>query len=400
MKTGESIDRFLTEALRGNTGSVQGWWRRKVEGVAALHLGFPDPAVFPLKELGESAKAVLEEEGLTALQYGGGPLAARLKEIITEWTQRAGRFPEGREMMLTMGSQQAIDLVCQLMLEPGAPVAVEAPTYMGFLTNARNYTQAFLSYPVDENGLVVDAMAGDLAARRRAGRPLPRFLYTIPNFHNPAGVTMSLDRRKALMALADEFDFLIVEDDAYGRLSFQPEPPPSLQALDDAERVIHVSTLSKIVAPGLRIAWVVAAPSIVKQLSRLNVASSGFLHGVVAHYCLRHGLDERVERLRDLYSRRCHLLLDLLEEHLPPGTPFTRPDGGFFVWLPLPDGVSAVRIYERGMVPNGVAVMPGQSAYADGQGDDHLRLSFSFAEPAEMERGVKLLSRLILDEMR
>lgn len=358
-----------------------------------LNRGYPFPESVPVAELGQATMALLAEEKDAPFHYLGSPTMGRLPKLLASRSALRG-MPVGEgELMVTLGGAQVLDLAAHALLGPDDLVAVEAPTYMEALETFRNYTPHIVSYRVDEGGLDVDALAADLAERSAANRPVPKLLYTIASFHNPTGTTLSLERRRKLLTLAEEYDFLILEDDAYGELAFGEVPVP-LKALDTAGRVIYAGSLSKVIAPGFRLGWVHAAKPLVDAMFLFKKdLEAPFAHAVATTYLGSIDFGARVAHLRNAYRERRDLMLEGLRRYMPPAATWTVPQGGYFVWVRIP-GVDTGALQEAAL-EEGVAYVPGQYFYfSPGEGRDYLRLSFSYIPAEKMERGLAILGRL------
>lgn len=379
------------EAVSGDT---YGAWRAiDAPEAASLSFGFPFPGSFPAEDLRAAAEAVLDEASENALQYVGGPDADHLVEAVRDRAGERGIDVEEDGVSITNGATHALDAVCGALLDPGDTVVVGAPTFMGALSVFRNYGVDITGVPVDGDGLDVDALSAELRARREAGRPAPKVVYVVPNFQNPTGVTLSRDRRERLVDLAAEYDFLVVEDDAYGALRYDGDPVPPLAALDDAGRVLRIGTFSKTIAPGVRTGWLLGDPELVAAAEQVSPGGSDtFVRSVLGRYCAEGHLESNVEYLRAAYRERRDLMLDALSERMPPGTEYSDPDGGFFVWVELPEGVDAAAMLPAA-AEEGVVYLPGEMFSPDGGGERRLRISFSHAPPEEMERGIAALGR-------
>ncbi len=363
-----------------------------------LHWGFPFPESFPTEDLAEAARQALREDGQWACQYGGGEKTRLLTDLIRGRLKDRGLRMEGRDLVVTNGASQALDMVGSVFLDPGDLVLVEAPTFLGALYTLGSHLVQYMSVDMGPDGPGLDQLEADLAGRRAEGRELPKLMYTIPNFHNPTGVTAPVESRQRLLDLARAYDFLVVEDDAYGELYFAEQPPSTVQELDSEGRVIYVGTLSKIIAPGIRIGWTLAPTAASEQLARLkgDGATNPFMQSTVAQYWDSGDLDRRVRWLRDQYRERWQALDGALSEHMPDGISWSRPGGGFFVWVTLPEGYSAKRVaQEAGR--RGVTVLPGDPFFPPNSVRPALRLSFSFCPPEELRRGVKILSGVLSD---
>ena len=376
--------------------STYGDWRRIANADAvSLSFGFPFAASFPTARLEESVSGVLREEAASALQYGGGEYAARLESFVFDREVARGIDPDAAGVTITNGATHAIDSICRTVLSPGDVVVVEEPTFMGVLSVFRNFGVELVGAPVDGEGLDVDALAETLADRRERGRPAPTMVYTIPNFQNPTGTTLSRGRRERLLELADEYDFVVLEDDAYGDLRFDGEAETPLGALDEAGRVVRVGTFAKTIAPGVRLGWLCAHQSVVDAVDAVAAGGSAtFTRSVVGYYCDRGYFDESLPELRSAYARRRDRLLDRLAERMPDGTTWTEPDGGFFVWLELPEGIDTDAMLEPA-IEAGVTYLPGSMFYRDEAGANACRLSFSYASPEEIDEGIDALARTV-----
>jgi 2-aminoadipate transaminase len=371
-----------------------GSWRSlTAPDAVSLSFGFPYPDSFPEAALQSSLDAVLQEEGSDALQYGGGSYVERLVEGILGRERAHGIDASTDELMLANGATHAIDSIAQAVLDPGDELFVEAPTFMGTLKLFENYGVDVTGFPVDGDGLDVDAVADALAARRSRGDQIPKLLYTIPNFQNPTGTTLSRPRREQLLDLAAEYGFLIVEDDAYGELRYDGDGVAPLAALDDEGWVLRVGTHSKTIAPGVRTGWVLGHETVVNQIGRVSAGGTNtFTQSVLGRYFDAGHYEPVLEELNDAYEERRDAMLDSLAAHLPPGSDWTEPAGGFFVWVTLPEGIDTEKLLPRA-AEEGVTYLPGSHFFPDDGGRRSARLSFSHVSAAEMDRGVAALAR-------
>ncbi len=361
-----------------------------------LHYGFPFPGSFPLAELARGAADALECDGEWACQYGGGALSRRLSELVLAHLEGRGLHTAGRSLLITNGAAQALDLIGATLIDPGDPVAVEAPTFMGALSCFSTFGPEFIPLPLDAQGLQVEALQERLQARRTAGLALPKLVYVIPSFHNPTGATMPDDRRARLLDLAQNYGFAIVEDDAYGDLHFGQPPPATLQSRDPDGHVVYVGTLSKVIAPGVRLGWVLARPELVARLEQLkgDGDTNPLVQSLVASYWAQGSLERRIRMLRDAYRQRWLAMEAALRKHLPPDITYTRAEGGFFSWVSLPAGTDDGEVAARALA-RGVRVLPGHIFFPPGAADPGLRLSFSFEAAAELEQGVARLGSVL-----
>lgn len=304
--------------------------------------GMPAPEIFPVEEFKEACIRVLDEHGPEALQYGTTDGYLPLREMISRHTNQYGIKVTADNIMITNGSQQALDLLGKIFINPGDRVLVESPTYLGALQAWNTYNAKYITVPSDEDGIQVDKLEMAL----RAG---PKFMYILPNFQNPTGVTIPLDRRNRLVELADKYGVPIIEDDPYGQLRFEGKHLPTLEYLDDQlygdngnyhGNVVYLSTFSKILAPGIRLAWVVATPEIIQKLVMAKQGAdlhTSTFNQIVAYEVSRKGfIDEHIKKINKVYSERRDVMLEELEKNMPEGVTWTKPQGGLFLWASLP----------------------------------------------------------------
>jgi len=370
--------------------------------------GLPAPDVFPIEEIRAATERVLSDWGTTALQYTTTEGYRPLRELLVRHMARYGVVVGPENVLITSGSQQALDLIGKLLINPGDRILTEEPTYLGALQSWNAYQADYLPVPVDDDGMDVDALEDHL----RAG---PKFVYALPNFQNPAGVTMSLERRRRLVERAVELGTPIVEDDPYGQLRYEGEHLASLVKLDaethgcaNGERsftgnVLYLSTLSKTLAPGLRIAWVVAPEVVISRLVQIkqgaDLHTSTFCQ-YVAYEVARGGfLDRHVKRIRNVYGERRNAMLRALDRHAPPGVRWTRPGGGLFLWATLPEGFDTLKLLDDAVAEK-VAFVPGAAFYPCGGGERSMRLNFSYCPPDVIDEGIKRLCTVIERKIR
>lgn len=363
--------------------------------------GMPAPEVFPVKEFKEACIRVLDTMASTALQYGTTEGYLPLREMIARHTARYGIAISPDNILITSGSQQALDLLGKIFINRGDRILVESPTYLGALQAWNAYGAEYIAVPSDENGIRTDALEEAL----RAG---PKFIYVLPNFQNPTGVTIPLERRYRLVELADRYGVPIIEDDPYGQLRFEGEHLPSVVELDGRIRtnhdacyrgnVIYLSTFSKILAPGVRLAWVIAPPEVIRKLVQAKQGTdlhTSTFNQIVAYEVGRGGfLDRHVKIICDTYRKRRDAMLESLEEHMPPGVHWTHPLGGLFLWVTLPEHLDATKILEKA-IEQKVAFVPGVSFHPKGDGKNTMRLNFSYQNPETINEGISRLSRVL-----
>ena len=371
--------------------------------VVSLAGGAPFVAALPLDAVGEMMAKLGGEQGATTLQYSGGQGDLALRERICEVMALSGidastgASPD--DVVVTVGGQQALDLVSRVFLDPGDVVLAEGPSYVGALGVFQAAQADVVHVPIDDDGLVPAALAEALETVARAGKRA-KFLYTVPNYHNPGGVTLSSERRDEILAIAERARLLVIEDDPYGLLGFSGEPMPALRARH-RDGVLYVSTFSKTFAPGLRVGWVLAPHAVREKLVIASEAQilcpSMFAQTAIATYFATMPWKEQVKTFRQIYQERRDALLSALTEQMPAGTRWTRPDGGFYVWLTLPDGLHSKEMLPRAIAAR-VAYVPGTGFYADGTGGSHLRLSYCFPTPERIREGVRRLAGVIEKE--
>lgn len=369
------------------------WLLDLPEGCIRLSSGYPDPALVPSEEVNQAVVRLLDEEGHLPLQYKGSPRIPKLIDMIQARLEKRGVTVPEEAILVTSGACQAIDLAARVLLDAKSVVAIEAPTYMEALEVFRNYTDHFMNVPVDEQGLDTVRFAEMLANRKREGLTLPRILYTIPTSQNPTGTTLAPERREHLLELAGEYGFLILEDDAYGELNFGTVPR-LLKAMDRDGRVLHIGSLSKVVAPGMRIGWAVGAEKIIEAMNWFKKdLHHPFGQAVMASFLERVDFDAHLESLTVAYQRKCEVMTQALQQFLPPAVTWYVPEGGYFVWVQVP-GVDTADILQQAL-DAGVSYVPGHYFFQRPESKEFLRLSFSYASAEEIVSGVELLGEVI-----
>jgi 2-aminoadipate transaminase len=377
--------------------------------------GLPAPEIFPIEAFRAAADRVLAEHGRHALQYSTTEGYGPLREWIVTHMARYGIESAPENILITSGSQQALDLIGKILINPGDLILTEQPTYLGALQAWRAYQAAFVTVPVDDDGLQVDRLEEALCTG-------PKFMYILPNFQNPGGVTLSLERRRALIEIADRYGVPIIEDDPYGELRYEGEHIPPLVVID-ADRlkrqkargnghlpvysnghgfmrgnVIYLSTFSKTLAPGLRLAWIVAPVEVIQRCvmakQGMDLHTSSFIQMIACEVLRDNFLVNHVRTIRRVYHERRDVMLAALERYFPEGVQWTRPQGGLFLWVTLPEGMDASAILPRA-IENKVAYVPGSPFFPNGDGSNSFRLNFSNAQPAQIEEGIRRLGEVI-----
>lgn len=368
--------------------------------VVSLAGGSPNLAALPLPEIAETIKSLVATEGTRTLQYCGGQGDPALRELICEVMAEEGIEGSAEDIVVTVGSQQALDLLVRAFLDPGDIVLAEGPSYVGALGAFAAARARVEHIPLDADGLAPEVLVDALERLRSVGRR-PKFLYTVPNFHNPAGVTMSAARRPEIVRVAERYDLLVVEDNPYGLLGFDGTPLPALRALSE-RHVIYLGSFSKTFASGLRTGWVFAPPAVREKLVLLSEAQilcpPMLTQATVARYLATYPWRDQVKAFRETYRERRDATLAALEAMMPAGCTWTRPGGGFYVWLTVPAGIDTKVMQPRAIAAR-VAYVPGIGFYADGSGRSDMRLCYSLPEPARIREGVRRLAGVIEEEL-
>ncbi|MBM7577820.1 aminotransferase-like domain-containing protein [Jeotgalibacillus terrae] len=370
------------------------WMPHVPKGCVRLSSGFPDASLVPVDELSQAVTLLLNEERDLPLHYIGSPQIEKLHTQLLERMTERNISVKREELLITSGACQAIDLIARILIDEDTYIILESPTYMEALEIFQNYTGRILTVPVDEHGLNTDMLEELLVKRKQKGKPMPKVLYTIPTFQNPTGTTMSITRRKHLLNLASTYDFLVMEDDAYGELHFH-EPVPTLKSLDREGRVLYIGSLSKVVAPGMRIGWVAADREWIQTLFRFKKdLDHPFAQSVMATFLASVDWESHLQSCRDVYHRKCHAMIDALTTYMPREVTWTKPDGGYFIWLTAP-GVDTTELLNQA-TQKGVSYIPGKHFCLEQEhGQDKLRLSFSAAREEEIVEGVRRLAEVL-----
>jgi 2-aminoadipate transaminase len=369
--------------------------------VISLAGGLPDTSTFPAESFAAIMSRVAVDSSAAALQYGPTEGMAAVKDCIVAVMAAEGTFVDPEDVLVTTGGQQVIDLVCKTLVDPGDVVVAEAPTYPGAVPAFCAYEADVVQVGLDADGMRIDELEQTLDRLDREGRR-PKFIYTIPNFQNPGGVTMSLPRRRRLVEVARERELLVLEDNPYGLLRYEGEPLPTLHALDGGEFVIYLGTFSKILSPGLRLGWTVAPGPVLDKMNLgkqgADLCSSAMTQHFVAAYFAQGRWEDYVASLRELYRRRRDVMLAALEEALGSDATWTRPQGGLFIWATLPDYIDTTDLLARALARN-VAFVPGRAAFLDGRGGSSLRLNFSGVGEDDIREGVRRIGEVVREQV-
>jgi len=353
--------------------------------------GLPAPELFPVEAVRAAANFVLTQNGPEALQYGPSEGFMPLREWISAEVRQRGIVAKATDVLVTNGSQQVLDLVGKLFLNAGDVVLTENPTYLAAIQAFQTFEVRFVTVPTDAHGLIPEALPELIRLHR------PKFLYTIPNFQNPTGVTLNAERREKLARIAAEHHLVIVEDDPYGKLRYRGADVPPVKHWDEADSVIYASTFSKTIAPGLRLGWVVASPEVLSRLLILKQASdlhtSSFDQRVAHAFLMQNDQTAHLERIRNAYGERFDVMNEALRKEMPTGYTWTQPEGGMFLWVTGPKELDGLSLLARA-IEHKVAFVPGRDFFPGDGGNNHLRLNFSNSAPERIREGVRRLGAL------
>jgi 2-aminoadipate transaminase len=368
--------------------------------VISLAGGWPDTSTFPADSYAALMGTVASQSCARALQYAPTEGLSVVKRCIVQVMEAEGVEIDPDELLVTTGGQQVIDLVCKTLLDPGDVVVCEAPTYPGAVPAFGAYEAEVVQVQMDRAGMRIDELRRTLEELDSLGRK-PKFIYTVPTFHNPAGVTLSPDRRTELVRLAAERELLVLEDNPYGLLRYEGSPLLPLRALD-SDFVIYGSTFSKILSPGVRLGWAAAPPPVLEKMNigkqASDLCSSSISQYFVSAYFESRPWEEYVRSLIEIYRRRRDVMLDALAEHFPREADWTHPEGGLFIWATLPDYIDTTDLLARALDEH-VAFVPGRSAYLDGRGGSSMRLNFSGVEENEIREGIRRLGEVVREQV-
>jgi 2-aminoadipate transaminase len=371
------------------------------EDVISLAGGLPDTSTFPADSYASLMSKVAADYCARALQYGPTEGFAPLKRCIVKVMEAEGLTIDTDDILVTTGGQQVIDLVCKTLVDPGDVVVAEAPTYPGAVPTFCAYQADVVQITLDRDGMRTDELEQTLDELERTGRR-PKFIYTVPNFHNPAGVTMSLERRHELVRIAHERELLVLEDNPYGLLRYDGTPLPTLRSIDRGEYVIYASTFSKILSPGVRLGWAAAPRPVLQKMTvgkqSADLCSSSITQFFVTAYFEEGPWEDYVRSLIEIYRRRRDVMLDSLAEHFPREAEWTHPEGGLFIWATLPDYIDTTDLLARALREN-VAFVPGRAAFVDGRGGSSMRLNFSGVGEDDIREGIRRIGEVVREQV-
>ncbi|MDY4678267.1 PLP-dependent aminotransferase family protein [Bifidobacterium tsurumiense] len=364
--------------------------------VVSLAGGMPYLEYMPFQELSELIAKMMVDKGDIAWQYGSAQGDPHLREDVLQIMELEGITDvQPDDVVISNGSQNALDLITRIMCNPGDVILAEAPNYVGALGVFQSFQAEVVNVQLDEHGLIPESFEQSIIEQRKLGKHV-KFLYTVPNFHNPAGVTMSVERRPRILEIARKYHVLVVEDNPYGLLGFDGQTYPALRSMD-SQNVVYLSSFSKIIAPGMRIAWMVAPPGIRHKLVLANEASilcpSNMSQFTISTYLDNFDWKKQINDYRGMYKERCETMDAALREYLPYCT-WNKPKGGFYIWLRIPDGLDSRAMLPRAITAK-VAYVAGTGFYNNGEGSDHMRLSFCYPTPDRIREGVRRLSTVM-----
>jgi 2-aminoadipate transaminase len=364
--------------------------------------GLPNPESFPIDDLNNVIDNVMKNHGKTALQYGTTQGLATLRQKIAERSYKDGiKDVSADNIVITTGSQQALDCIGKIFLNPGDYAFVGLPTYLGGINAFKSYECNLAGIPLDKDGMQVDVLEEKIKDFIK-NDDIPKFVYVVPTFQNPAGVVMSEKRRKKIIDIANEFDLLIIEDDPYGKLCYDMDHIKPIKAFDDEGHVLYISTFSKILAPGFRLAWSIANEKLIRKMiickQALDLCTNTFTQFIADEFIRTGSLDLHIMKICDIYKPKRDLMVSAIENYFPEQCGFNKPKGGMFMWTTLPEGIDTETMF-LDAIKNKVAYVHGKAFHVDGGGERSLRLNFSYASNERIEEGIKRLGIVINERL-
>jgi len=361
--------------------------------------GLPDPSIFPYEKIKESAKKTIDERGKLALQYGPTDGDPFFKEQLVGFMKNQGEDVKSDDIVIISSSQQGLDLLSKMLINPGDPIILEMPSYIGGIQSFRAFRADFHGVRMDFEGIIPELLEEKIKLLSDKGKK-PKFLYLIPDFQNPSGITLTMKRRKSVLEIASKYDLLIIEDSPYRELRFEGELLPSLFSLDKEDRVVYLKTFSKILSPGLRLGWVVGPKPVLEKMiiakQSADLCTSPFLQIMTAYFIKSGYLEKQIEKSKELYKEKAGVMFDSLEKYMPDldGLSWSEPEGGMFMWIKLPEYMKAMDMFQKA-VDMKVAYLIGEAFYYDASGKNTMRLNYSFPTVEQIKKGVERLANLI-----
>lgn len=364
--------------------------------------GLPNPEAFPVKIIHECIEKTFQKDIDKALQYGTTEGLTQLRSVLAERMKNTKNINcDLHDILITSGSQQALSLVALCFLDPGDTYLTCVPAYLGALQAFSAYEANCEAIPMNEEGIDIDSLRRNIERLRRVGVN-PKFIYTVPTFQNPSGETMSINRRKEILDVASEYDFLIVEDDPYSEIFFEKKTIPPIKSFDTKGRVIYTSTFSKILAPGFRLGWVIASKEILDKLilakQATDLCTNVFAQYIGYEYIHGGFLDDHIKKIRNLYKKKRDIMLESLKKYFPKKVTWTVPEGGMFIWITLPKGVDTRLMFQKALAKK-VAYVTGDAFYPEGKNFNSMRLNFSYSDDETIKEGIKRLAEVIKEEL-
>jgi 2-aminoadipate transaminase len=363
--------------------------------------GLPNPNSFPVEELEDVIDTVMKNHGKTALQYGTTQGRDELREQIAERARKDGIDTDSENIIITSGSQQGLDTVGKMLLNPGDTAIVGLPTYLGGINAFRSYESNLVGVPIDKDGMRMDDLEDTIKSLLK-DEITPKFIYVVPTFQNPAGIIMSESRRKKLINIAHQYDLIIVEDDPYSKLNYDVPPIKPIKAYDDEGRVIFISTFSKILAPGFRLAWTIASGEITRKMiickQALDLCTNPFTQFIANEFIRRGSLDLHIMKICEMYKPKRDIMMNSMEKYFPDGYTCNKPMGGMFAWPTLPEGIDTETLF-LDAIKQKVAYVHGKAFHVNGGGERNMRLNFSYSSNEQIGEGMKRLGNVIKEKL-
>ncbi len=395
-----SLKQFTFSKRFPNMPIIGSSFAGSLDQVIPLSYGFPAPESFPLDTMVAATELAMKNQGFGAMSYSGGTGPSNIVKWIQKRSKLRSIHVDDNQIIVTAGSMQAIDLVARTLTDPGDEIWIEAPCFFGAIRTFNLAQVNLRSFPIDENGIIVEHVEKALIEATLQQKPIPKILYIMPNYHNPGGVNLSVDRRKKLAELAYEYNFFILEDDAYVELSFNGTYLPSIHSFGP-ERVIYLSTFSKVIAPGIRLGWAIGLSDIINKIRILKTdgLTSVYVQEVVHNVLEQLDIEEHIKYLSNTYKSRKEAMVEAITEHFGNEVSFVSPEGGFFLWLTFPPGVNTSAFVEAAMTA-GVSYLDGQHFFLDDEGFNTMRLCFTYCSEEKIKEAIKRLADTYVQYLR